>query len=238
MDKRRWDLVIPIITIFLLLFAIILVLIKNAHDEMTKEVVTTEATTEAEIATASVATPEEAMIEPEPTKEVVHCVTTEQTSTQEETTEEVTTEVFSATVEEVTTLAVTEVETEEVTEELTTEEYIEPQEPEEPAPPEEPSEPEAPVEESTESNMTYLGVYYITGYTATGSACANGNYPTSGYTCASNSLPMGTVIYIEGIGTRVVEDRGGMASNVIDVFVDSTSEAYAMTGSYNVYLVE
>ena len=238
MDKRRWDLVIPIITIFLLLFAIILVLIKSAHDEMTKEVVTTEATTEAEIATASVATPEEAMIEPEPTKEVVHCVTTEQTSTQEETTEEVTTEVFSATVEEITTLAVTEAETEEVTEEPTTEEYIEPQEPEEPAPPEEPSEPEAPVEETAESNMTYLGTYYITGYTATGSACANGNYPTSGYTCASNSLPMGTVIYIEGIGTRVVEDRGGMASNVIDVFVDSTSEAYALTGSYNVYLVE
>lgn len=230
MDKRRWDLVIPIITIFLLLFAIILVLIKNAHDEMTKEVVTTEATTEAEIATASVATPNEAKVEPEPTKEVVHCVTTEQTSTQEETTEEVTTEVFSATVEEITTLAITEAETEEWTEEPTTEEYFE-----EPLPPEEPAEPEQP---SEPAGMTYLGSYWITGYTATGSACANGNYPSSGYTAACNSLPMGTVVYIEGIGTRVIEDRGGMASNVIDVFVDSTSDAYAITGTYNVYIVE
>lgn len=230
MDKRRWDLVIPIITIFLLLFAIILVLIKNAHDEMTKEVVTTEATTEAEIATASVATPDEAKVEPEPTKEVVHCVTTEQTLTQDETTEEVTTEVFSATVEEITTLAITEAETEEWTEEPTTEEYFE-----EPLPPEEPDEPEQP---SEPAGMTYLGSYWITGYTATGSACANGNYPSSGYTAACNSLPMGTVVYIEGIGTRVIEDRGGMANNVIDVFVDSTSDAYAITGTYDVYIVE
>lgn len=230
MDKKRWDLVIPIITIFLLLFAIILVLIKNAHDEMTKEVVTTEATTEAEIATASVATPDEAKVEPEPTKEIVHCVTTEQTSTQDETTEEVTTEVFSATVEEITTLAVTEAETEEWTEEPTTEEYFE-----EPLPPEEAAEPEQP---SEPAGMTYLGSYWITGYTATGSACANGNYPSSGYTAACNSLPMGTVVYIEGIGTRVIEDRGGMASNVIDVFVDNTSDAYAITGTYDVYIVE
>lgn len=238
MDKRRWDLVIPIITIFLLLFAIILVLIKNAHDEMTKEVATTEATTEAEIATASMATPDEAKVEPEPTKEVVHCVTTEQTSTQDETTEDITTEVFSATVEEITTLAITESDTEEWTEEPTTEEYIEPQEPEEPAPPEEPSEPEAPVEESTESNMTYLGAYYVTGYCATGNATSSGVMPQVGVTAACNSLPSGTVIYIEGIGTRVIQDTGGMGKSTIDVFVSSTSEAYALTGSYNVYLVE
>ena len=240
MDKRRWDLVIPIITIFLLLFAIILVLIKNAHDEMTKEVVTTEATTEAEIATASVATPDEAIseqIEPEPTKEVVHCTTTEST-TQATTTEDYTTEVFSATVttEEATTEAYTEEITEEWTEESSTEEYYE-----EPSPPEEPQEPEPPAEpeESTESaGMTYLGTYTITGYTWTGDPCANGNYPTVGYTVACNSLPLGTVVYIEGIGTRVVEDRVGRSGLIVDVFVDSTSDAYAITGTYDVYIVE
>ena len=31
---------------------------------------------------------------------------------------------------------------------------------------------------------------------------------------------------------------GIICSNVIDVFVDSTSTAYAITGSYEVYIVE
>lgn len=83
----------------------------------------------------------------------------------------------------------------------------------------------------------YIGTYKCTGYVATGNACANGNMPTSGYTIASNSLPMGTRVYIEGIGERVVEDTGGMSSNVIDIFVDSTSEAYSLTGDYEVYVI-
>lgn len=89
-----------------------------------------------------------------------------------------------------------------------------------------------------EPTSNYLGTYKITGYVATGNPCANGNYPTAGYTIASNSLAMGTRVYIEGIGERVVEDRGGMAGNVIDVFVGSVDEAYALTGYYEVYLVE
>ena len=232
MDRKRWDIVIPILTLIFLGILIVWALAKDykaAHEEVA-EVVETQ--TDADVATASEATPDEAKEEPEPTKEVVHCLTTE-TTTQEETSEEITTEVFSATVTEITTEDYTEATTEEWTEEPTTEEYFE-----EPAPPEEPQEPEEPSEPSEPEGMTYLGTYWITGYTATGSACANGNYPTVGYTVASNSLPMGTVIYIEGIGTRVVEDRGGMASNVIDVFVDSTSTAYAITGSYEVYIVE
>ena len=99
------------------------------------------------------------------------------------------------------------------------------------------SEPEL-TESSSDTNGSYLGTYKCTGYVATGNPCANGNYPTSGYTVASNSLPMGTRVYIEGIGERVVEDTGGMSSNVIDVFVDSTSEAYALTGNYEVYVIE
>ena len=99
------------------------------------------------------------------------------------------------------------------------------------------SEPTTPVESSSVEGG-YLGSFKCTGYVATGNTCANGNYPTSGYTIASNSLPMGTRVYIEGIGERVVEDTGGMANNVIDVFVDSKSEAYALTGDYEVYVIE
>ena len=99
------------------------------------------------------------------------------------------------------------------------------------------SEPTTPVESSSVEGG-YLGSFKCTGYVATGNTCANGNYPTSGYTIASNSLPMGTRVYIEGIGERVVEDTGGMGNGVIDVFVDSTSEAYALTGDYEVYIIE
>lgn len=241
MDKKRWDIVIPIITIFLLLFAIILVLIKNGIDESTKEVVTTEATTEAEIATASVATPDEALseqIEPEPTIEVVHYKSTTESTTQATTTEEVVTEVFSATMTtEEYTEAVTEEYTEEITEEWTeeptTEEYFE-----EPLPPEEPQEPEPPAEPTAPEGMTSIGSFYITGYTATGNATSSGVMPEVGVTAACNSLPAGTVIYIEGIGTRVIQDTGAMSNSVIDVFVGSTSEAYAITGTYEVYIVE
>ena len=66
---------------------------------------------------------------------------------------------------------------------------------------------------------TYLGSYELTAYAWTGNPCANGNYPSCGYTVASNSIPMGSRIYIEGYGEYVVEDRGGMPSNVIDVYM-------------------
>jgi len=77
-------------------------------------------------------------------------------------------------------------------------------------------------EETTEEeqpSMTYLGVYELTAYEWTGSPCANGNYPTLNYTIASNTIPMGSRVYIEGLGDYVVEDRGGMAGNVIDVYM-------------------
>ena len=54
----------------------------------------------------------------------------------------------------------------------------------------------------------FLGVWRVTAYAATGNACANGNYPSVGTTIAHNSLPFGTRVYIEGVGERVVEDRG------------------------------
>lgn len=96
----------------------------------------------------------------------------------------------------------------------------------------------APEPTSSAPSDGYLGTYRCTGYVATGNACASGVMPESGVTIASNSLPMGTRVYIEGIGERVVQDTGGMGNGVIDVFVDSTSEAYALTGDYEVYIIE
>ena len=96
----------------------------------------------------------------------------------------------------------------------------------------------APEPTSSAPSDGYIGTYRCTGYVATGNACASGVMPESGVTVASNSLPMGTRVYIEGIGERVVQDTGGMGNGVIDVFVDSTSEAYALTGDYEVYIIE
>lgn len=56
--------------------------------------------------------------------------------------------------------------------------------------------------------MELLGTWRITAYTWTGSPCANGQYPTEGYTVACNSLDFGTEVYIEDVGFRTVEDRG------------------------------
>ena len=89
------------------------------------------------------------------------------------------------------------------------------------------------------SNGTYLGTYQLTAYEWTGSPCANGNYPTCSYTVACNSLPLGTKIYIEGYGTYVVEDRGGMGNNVIDIYMGDVSTCLQFgRRSANVYIVD
>lgn len=87
--------------------------------------------------------------------------------------------------------------------------------------------------------MTPLGNYQLTAYEWTGNPCANGNYPTEGYTVACNSLPLGTKIYIEGYGTYTVEDTGGMGNNVIDIYLGDAGECVQF-GRQNaqVYIVE
>ena len=67
---------------------------------------------------------------------------------------------------------------------------------------------EATAEAANSSKGQLLGTFQITAYEWDGSRCANGNWPSEGYTVACNSLPLGTRVYIEGIGERVVEDRG------------------------------
>ena len=124
-------------------------------------------------------------------------------------------------------------------EEIIEEEIIE--EPEEIT--EETIEEEAVMVDSTEeeSGMIYMGEYQITAYEWTGNPCANGNYPTPGYTVACNSLPFGTVVYIEGVGYRTVEDRGASwhSDQWIDLYLGDVLECFHWGVQYlDVWVVE
>lgn len=76
----------------------------------------------------------------------------------------------------------------------------------------------------------YYANYQCTAYKSTGNACADGVYPCEGVTVASNDPDLwNKVIEISGTGTDwdglyYVHDRGGMATNVIDIFIDDYNE--------------
>ncbi len=74
---------------------------------------------------------------------------------------------------------------------------------------------------------TNLIVATITAYIATGSPCANTHYPTLHKTVAApRSIPLGTRVYIESVGYRIVEDRTAKRFNGRwDLFVASKEEA-------------
>ena len=96
-------------------------------------------------------------------------------------------------------------------------------------------------ETETGGKMVLLGRWHITAYTHTGYNCANGNYPTAGYTIAHNSLPFGTKVYIEGLGYRTVEDRGPayLGTTWADVFMDTYNECIQFGSQYlNVYYIK
>ena len=96
-------------------------------------------------------------------------------------------------------------------------------------------------EEEEKTGWIYLGTYEITAYEWTGNPCANGNYPSEGYTVACNSLPFGTTVYIEGIGYRTVEDRGATwhSSQWIDLYLGDVSACYQFGRQYlDVWVVE
>lgn len=114
---------------------------------------------------------------------------------------------------------------ESTTEEITTEEVVVEEEV-----PVEPTTEEVTEEESetvtSESGMTYYGDFELTAYIETGNPCADGVYPSVGYTVACNDPNLWHKwIHIEGYGDYYVHDTGGMASNVIDIFVGSYDEA-------------
>lgn len=92
-----------------------------------------------------------------------------------------------------------------------------------------------------DNGLIYLGEYEITAYEWTGNPCANGNYPTEGYTAACNSLPFGTVLYIEGVGYRTIEDRGAEwhSDFWVDVYMGDEWTCNQFGRQYlNVYIVE
>ena len=101
-------------------------------------------------------------------------------------------------------------------------------------------EPEEIAEESPEEELEYLGAFEMTAYEWTGNPCANGNYPEVGYTVACNSLPLGTTVYIEGVGYRVVEDRGAEwhGSSWMDLYLGDVDSCYEWgVRSVEVYIV-
>lgn len=83
------------------------------------------------------------------------------------------------------------------------------------------------------------GVFQLTAYEWTGNRCKNGNFPTVGYTCASNYYPIGTRLYIEGVGERVVEDTGGMGMGVVDIYMGDPATCIQFGRQIgNVYVIE
>lgn len=85
---------------------------------------------------------------------------------------------------------------------------------------------------------TYLGNFKITFYCpcatcngASGKPTASGAPMQPGVTIAVDTsvIPLGTQVYIEGIGWRIAQDTGGaIKGSKIDVCVSSHSEAYAL----------
>lgn len=82
--------------------------------------------------------------------------------------------------------------------------------------------------------VAYLGNYIITYYCSCEQCCGKNNGITAsgqkvqdGVTIAADSsLPFGTKVYIQGIGLRVVQDRGGaIKGNIMDVYVNSHDKA-------------
>ena len=85
-------------------------------------------------------------------------------------------------------------------------------------------------------NQSYSGTYIITAYTWTGNTMANGEYPYVGC-AASSDFPIGTTLYIEGIGTYVVNDVCP-TSGVIDLYMNTYDECIQFgRKSANVYVI-
>ena len=82
--------------------------------------------------------------------------------------------------------------------------------------------PSLPEESSNNAGMTFLGTLESTAYTHTGGNMANGEYPSVG-AVACNLVPLGTKIYIEGLGYYTVKDRIGGGSQ-LDIFMNTEAE--------------
>lgn len=78
-----------------------------------------------------------------------------------------------------------------------------------------PRQPVRPVKLGTALTMTSLGVVRVTTYCATGTTTASGTWPRTGDAATlDRGVPFGTVLWIDGNGTRTVTDRIGHGSDV------------------------
>jgi 3D (Asp-Asp-Asp) domain-containing protein len=86
----------------------------------------------------------------------------------------------------------------------------------------------------TEETVSKGTLYTITAYCPCVKCCgksdgitASGVKAVEGVTVAMNkSIPFGTKIYIDGVGERIVQDRGGaIKGNKIDLYFDSHDDA-------------
>lgn len=100
---------------------------------------------------------------------------------------------------------------------------------------------------NSNSNLEYIGNFRITGYDPYCVHCcgkadgitSSGRKAVYNYSVGCNSLPLGTELYIEGYGYYRVDDRGGMAGDLIDIACESHAACYNVT-NYNipVYIVK
>lgn len=109
------------------------------------------------------------------------------------------------------------------------------------------SKPEKTVEKAN-PDMKYVGNFKLTGYCPClqcsegwGTRTASGRKAVEGVTvAASKQFPLGTKLYIEGVGYRTVDDRGGaIKGNKLDIYVNSHSSCYnpAYNKTAKVYVV-
>lgn len=106
-----------------------------------------------------------------------------------------------------------------------------------------PTEPEPPTEPET-TYREHLGEFTITYYCACEKCCgktdgitASGAVVREGVTVAVDRsvIPLGTYLYIEGIGYRVAQDVGGaIKGNKIDVYMKNHNDALKCGVEYNV----
>lgn len=87
-----------------------------------------------------------------------------------------------------------------------------------------------------DAQNVYVGSFSITAYTWTGSTMANGEYPYVGC-AASSDFPIGTVIYIENIGTYIIKDVCP-TPGVIDLYMNTYDECINFgRRTANVYVI-
>ena len=92
------------------------------------------------------------------------------------------------------------------------------------------------LEELKKPKMTYFGEFKLTSYCPCMKCCGktdgitySGVKAVQGVTIAADirKLPIGTKVYIEGLGERIVQDIGGaIKGNKIDVFYNKHSDCY------------